>query len=504
MKAFLMYRDQDFDLSANLPANASDLTQDLELHTLFNAMAGDDKFLLSVSNTAVLLSLTDLDSIVYRQQILTDCLQHPDVVKDIYGIALAAIEGEKSAWRFMLSSADSVLYSSIQLFEILLPLLKKLRQVAELHAAEFHSEGFVRFFKMIIQELNDAYLGEVQDHLTQLKFPNGALISAKLGKGNKGTNYTLRKPFPEEKQNWVKRIFNRNKPLYFEVADRDENGIRSITELRERGINTAADALSQSADHILNFFIMLRNELAFYIGCLNLHERLVRKGEPMCTPTALATDKPSFSAKELYDVCLSLRLEVKVVGNTITTDNKKLIIVTGANQGGKSTFLRSVGLAYLMLQCGMFVAAEQFSANVSKGIFTHFKREEDVTMKSGKLDEELSRMSKIVDQIKPECILFFNESFASTNEREGSEIARQITSALLDSGIEVFYVTHLFDLAQSFYQQNLSFAFFLRAERLPDGKRTFKIVEGEPLPTSHGEDLYKQIFSDRLKGAIKS
>ncbi len=141
----------------------------------------------------------------------------------------------------------------------------------------------------------------------------------------------------------------------------------------------------------------------------------------------------------------------RVIGNNVTADDMQLIMITGANRGGKSTFLRSLGVAQLMMQTGMFVPAEAFRANVCRMIFTHFKREEDVTMKSGKLDEELSRMSSIIQKLTPNSIVLFNESFASTNEREGSEIARQIVRALLERGIKVFYVTHLFDLAQSFH-----------------------------------------------------
>ncbi|MER8376745.1 hypothetical protein NKH19_22355 [Mesorhizobium sp. M1338] len=64
-----------------------------------------------------------------------------------------------------------------------------------------------------------------------------------------------------------------------------------------------------------------------------------------------------------------------------------MVVITGANQGGKSTFLRGVGLAQLMMQCGMFVPAA-FCGSVCDGVFTHYKRGEDATMKSGKLDEE--------------------------------------------------------------------------------------------------------------------
>lgn len=107
-------------------------------------------------------------------------------------------------------------------------------------------------------------------------------------------------------------------------------------------------------------------------------------------------------------------------------------VVTGANQGGKSTFLRSVGLAQLMLQCGMFVPAEAFAASVAGGIYTHYRREEDTAMQSEKLDEELARMSAIVDLLRPHDLVLLNESFAATNEREGSEIVRQIIDALVE------------------------------------------------------------------------
>jgi len=187
--------------------------------------------------------------------------------------------------------------------------------------------------------------------------------------------------------------------------------------------------------------------------------------------------------------------------HAVDANGKQLVMITGANQGGKSTFLRSVGVAQLMMQSGMFVAAGSFSANVCDGVFTHFKRQEDSTMESGKLDEELSRMSDIADRISPNCILLCNESFAATNEREGSEIARQLVRALIEAGIKVFFVTHLFDLAHGFYRQELKTALFLRAERKPDGHRTFRLLEGEPLPTSYGEDSYRRIFDTEREPA---
>jgi DNA mismatch repair ATPase MutS len=178
----------------------------------------------------------------------------------------------------------------------------------------------------------------------------------------------------------------------------------------------------------------------------------------------------------------------------VNADGKSLVMITGANQGGKSTLLRSLGLAHLMMQAGMFAGARSFRVGVCNGLFTHYKREEDATMERGKLDEELSRMSEIAGQITRHSILLCNESFASTNEREGSEIGRQVVRAMLRKQIKVFFVTHMYDLGHSFYAQQDGNALFLRAERQPDGRRTFRMTEGEPLPTSYGEDSYRRIF----------
>ena len=116
-------------------------------------------------------------------------------------------------------------------------------------------------------------------------------------------------------------------------------------------------------------------------------------------------------------------------------------------------------------------------------------------MTSGKLDEELARMSDIVDHLVTNSVLLFNESFAATNEREGSEIATQIVCALLEKRIKIFFVTHLYAFAGGLSDSNMEHAAYLRAERRPDGTRTFKLIEAAPLDTSYGEDLYEKIFA---------
>ena len=526
MKAHLLDRDHDIDLQRPLPWNAEALTKDLALDTLFNAMAQGDKFVFEVVRKVVLRSLqNEVETIRYRQKVLQDCLNHPVIVRELYALAVEAVEAEKKHYfSLFMHYPEGVLRRSAELLDALLGVLKKLRKIADTHGHEFSSEGWTGLFATLQRELSNEYFAIVEDHLEQLQFRDGVLLSAKLTEGNKAGGYTLhafglvrygrwawlkrllsgkwlrriisrewRKwPFAE---NWLThRNGERPSVLEFSLHPRDEGGSRILAQLRDRGVGLVANAVGQSTDHVRSFFSMLRAELAFYVGCVNLHEQLVRKGEPTCFPDPVTAEGGRLSVGGLYDVCLSLSMNQRVVGNDANANNKDLIVVTGANQGGKSTFLRSVGLAQLMMQCGMFAPAESFSSSVHDGLFTHYRREEDTSMKSGKLDEELSRMSGILDHITSYPMILFNESFAATNEREGSEIARQIVSALLDRGVKVVLVTHLYELARNFYENNAGNVLFLRAERQDGGVRTFKLIEGKPLDTSFGEDLYKSIF----------
>ena len=529
MKVFLLHRDQDFAAKPELrdaifdammsgdlfaitnvrrdrerqrepgpplapTGNDAVLTQDLELRTLWDAMAAGDEFLFEMAKRAVLSSLTDPDAIVYRQQVLADCLEHPEVIRQLYQLAVEALENERTTGGlFSFADPDRILSRSVQVLELQVNVLRRLRQVADQQAASFRSEGFARFFAMLADELTDDYLQAVEHHLRELEFKRGVFESAELAKGFKGRRYVVR---TSREQRWTERLpfRNRSASYSFTIPPRDENGFKSLEQIRGRGINRVANSVAQSADHVKSFFSMLRLELAFYLGCLNLHDKLTGKQEPVSFPEPLAADQLTLTAQGIYDVCLTLHIENRVIGNDVNAEGKSLVMITGANQGGKSTLLRSLGLAQLMMQAGMFVGARSFRAGVCDGVFTHYKREEDATMKSGKLDEELSRMSAIADKITRHSILLCNESFASTNEREGSEIARQVIRAMLARQIKVFFVTHMYDLAHSFHVQQMGDALFLRAERQPDGLRTFRLTEGEPLPTSYGQDSYWRIF----------
>jgi MutS domain V len=495
VKVHLLYPDQDFDFDATLPPGHQDLIQDLELATLVAVMANGDKFLSEISARVLLTSVHDVHAIRYRQQVIADCRAQPEVIRQMYAVAVAALADKRHLWGGYggsFQNPSSNLSGAVSHLGAYVVRLRKLRQIADDHAGKFRSDGLTTLFATVHRDLDDEYFEEIDDHLRRLRFRGGVLISAQLGRDNSGTGFVLRAP-EQTRRAWAERLGISPRTTYsFSISPRDEAGGQILTDLTNRGINQVANAAAQSADHIGSFFTMLRAELGFYVGCLNLADRLTAKGVPITAPEPAESSSPVFSCADLRDACLELQSNRPVIGNDVQADGKSLVIITGANSGGKSTFLRSVGVAQLMMQCGLFVTARSYRANVDAGIFTHFTREEDPGMTSGRLDDELRRMSGIAGQLTPRCLMLFNESFAGTNEHEGSEIGYQIVHALLDADVRVFFVTHRFSFADRIRRRRGSSSLFLRAERGSDGRRTYKLAVRDPLPTSYGEDLYYQ------------
>lgn len=515
MKAHLLYPTGDVDFTivrerggyqvagAPLPSYTRDLAQDLGLGAMLAAMSRGDWVLHEIAKRVILTSVEDPGTIHYRQAVLADCVRQEPVVREILRIVRqAVVETPRSGlWA---KRPESVLREAVGQLQSLVVNLKRLRALADENAKLFRSPGFATLFATLQAEVDDNYFEQVDDHLRRLRFAKGVVVSSRLGQGLQGAGYVLRS-VKETKVPLAERLGIAPRTEYhWELPPRDEAGSRAISELRDRVLASVAEATSQSADHLMSFFVRLWIEVGFYVSCLNLLTVLRAQNRPVCYPEPLPAEEKSLRCDRLCDACLALQPEVSVVGNEVRADGKALIIVTGANSGGKSTFLRSVGLAQLMMQSGMFVVADSYTASVHPRIISHFIREEDATMTSGKLDEELSRMSAIADLLVPGSLVLFNESFGATNEREGSEIAAEIVSALVESEVTVVFVTHQFTLANRFYRDSPDWAMFLRADRKADGERTFRLSEGRPLPTGFGRDLYQHIGGWGSSGVVNS
>ncbi len=162
MKAHLLHPDRDFDPRRPLPWNEQALAKDLALDTLCGAMAGEDKFVFDVARKLVLSGLgNDIGDILYRQDVLRDCLKNPDVVRILYGVAAQAVEEEKRHYigSILGNHPATVLRRSVAMIEAFLGMLRQLSRIALTKGGNFHSEGWCAFLATVKRELDDAYFG---------------------------------------------------------------------------------------------------------------------------------------------------------------------------------------------------------------------------------------------------------------------------------------------------------------------------------------------------------
>jgi DNA mismatch repair ATPase MutS len=215
---------------------------------------------------------------------------------------------------------------------------------------------------------------------------------------------------------------------------------------------------------------------------------------PVCYPE-FGCNGQHHEASMLVDAGLALKDHNVPVGNDICFSQRRLVLITGPNQGGKTTFLRSVGLAQLMAQCGLFVTAKHYACPVFTGIFTHFPNGEDDTMRMGLLEVELKKLSRLVGALKPGALLLMNESFQTTTPGDAKQLAQMIVPALKESGIFVLFVTHLYGYAVDVYEQKEKDTLFLLAQRSREGNSTYCILEGQPFKTAYGQKLFQEVMS---------
>ncbi|GAB2629377.1 DNA mismatch repair protein MutS [Paractinoplanes abujensis] len=466
---------------------ADRVAEDLGLATVIDAMAAGDDFLAETARAVLLAASPGPEDVAYRQAVLGDLQREPELSRELYQLTGRALEAQRSAARTVyFDSPETVLNRSIVTLTAYVQLLRELRALADRYRPRVSSAGCHQFFAMVDDQFGEAYLEQATIRIDQLRLDGNLLVSARLGTGNQSEGLTMR-----QSQRPARSLFRRSgtPKATYKLPYGDEAASRALGSLRDQALAGLAGAADRSARHVLAFFDTLRTEVAFYLGCLNLREALTRRGAAVCVPAVHDSAAREFAFRGLYDPGLQLRLDQPATANDLDAGGRTLIMVTGANRGGKSTFLRSVGLAQLMAAAGGFVAAGAFTTAARSGVYTHFTTDEDDALVSGKFDEELRRMSQVADAIGPRGVLLCNESFQSTNEREGSDIARRIVDALTEAGVTVVFVTHLHELAQGCYDDRERFpATFLRAER----ERSFRLREAAPEATSHGADLWGQ------------
>lgn len=502
MNSFLLYPEKSISGEMAYPS-FQDIYKDLNLNIILKTMAGNDVFVMEQIRNVMMVPVRREADLHYRHEIIKDFYRSPELLEKLYqsgreGVQMAEqYKKEREQNRGKSTYKTSSIISALNFIESAVALLKKIRDSLQNPEHEFRSKGLNEF----LQRLSRYPLDDFEEfHKKILFFTTGGegVFSIRISGGLKIGSSRLCdcSSYQEYSPKGTSRKLLK---FYYKMLRKDtimveeEELDKDINLFLEINMQRIVDVYQPFIEDGLNFLFDFSKEITFYKGIHTMQNRMGELSLPLCYGS-VCEDNSRRDIENLYELSLALYTHTYPVPNSLKHENKILTVITGANQGGKSTFLRSFGIAQILFQCGMPVPAGHFCSGLYSRIHTHFTRKEDAMLTRGRLEEELKRMSGILSEVSKDSLLLLNESFASTTEKEGSRIAYNVILPLYQKGIHVMMVTHLHEFARNLYEEQKEGTEFLVAERKENGERTYHMLHGQPHYSSYGTDLYEYMI----------
>lgn len=231
-------------------------------------------------------------------------------------------------------------------------------------------------------------------------------------------------------------------------------------------------------------------ETGFYLEIYSLINRIKDWGIPVCRPEI--NEEYGINATEVYDFTLVAKNEKNIVPNDITlTDTSKFCFLRGANGGGKTTYLRCVGVNTVLALCGAPAAAKSFATYDYQTIYSHFPRDERFD-RGGRLNDEEARLKTIKGHADNSSLVLLNETFSTTGAKQSDEMTAELARRIYSAGCTGIYVTH----AKIDSSSDIP-VLCVAVDPNDENRRTFRVEKETGSGGSFAEDILRRYNLDK-------
>jgi len=510
---------------AQLP---QDYVTNLELELLSRLICPENA--LNAQRILTQLS-TDEEVLNYRLDILEDFLNVPQLEAVLYeNVHKLYVNEHVNIQKLGLADSFYALNTRLNSLKTFIECITNCHEFCQKFQDRFHSEalkGLVEYFALVY---NSEYFDEVKRETDECL----RILAKGVKSVTVGINFDdMMRPVEamllsvstdsikkKGRFDWIfkhldggaDRAIGRTHSLYNEnggTNDLEAPLFRELKEINSEYISHLDRAIrayfKKSTEDILTF----ESQMSFYIGAKRIIDAVRARGLEMCRPKYLKMDERRLDAKGVFDLSFYTQmvssdpmgtLKDKIITNDCKMDDDgRFFVLTGANNGGKTTYTRAIGIIQVMAQAGIYVPCTSCEISPVDFIYTHFPKEEEVGLNTSRFTQECKQFKVTVDNATRYSMLLLNESIQSTTPTECVFIATELTKIFRCIGVRGVYATHLLELAKNLDKLNTEVegdtklvSIVTTVDTTADNKRLYRIVRSAPQEFGYAQTIYKK------------